>query len=331
MKTLVTGASGFIGGHLVEALVARGDEVTCLVRRNSQRDHLPANVRFIEGDVTEPASLPAAIGDADVVYHLAGLTRGRNLSDLLRVNEVGVRNVAQACAERSRPPVLLVASSLAAAGPSNGRPREADDPPQPVSNYGRSKRAGELAACEFADRVPISIVRPPIVVGEGDRLTIGWFISIERLRLHLVPGFPAHRFSVVHVSDVCDVLIKAATHGRRINSAGATGEGYYFVARGNDPTMPELGRQIAAAMRKRAFVLSVPGPLLWTLAAMNEGISQVLRRVPAVGFDKIREAAAGSWTCSARMAEVELGFQPRQSFDEHLQQTVEWYRRHGWL
>ena len=130
-RVLVTGASGFIGSHLVDALVARGDQVTALVRKTSRVDRLESlGVALAHGDLTDPGSLRAAMAGQSIVYHLAGLTRAVRAKQFYQVNELGVRNAAQACAGQPEPPVLVVVSSLAPAGPSpRGRLRRESDPP----------------------------------------------------------------------------------------------------------------------------------------------------------------------------------------------------------
>ncbi|MGD0517104.1 MAG: NAD-dependent epimerase/dehydratase family protein [Thermoguttaceae bacterium] len=337
-KVLVTGASGFIGQHLASALVARGDEVTCLVRKTSQLDGLHRlGVRLVYGNITEAEGLITAVAGQETVYHLAGLTLALRKRHFFQVNQGGCRNIAQACAAQSNPPVLLVVSSLAAAGPAlDGRPKIESDPALPVSAYGRSKRAGEQEAESFADRVPTTIVRPPIVLGEGDRMGLPMFRSVDKFGVHLVPGLGRHRFSLIHVADLVELLILAAQRGKRLAPSGQNGsqgsQGYYFAACEEDVVYDDLGRLIGKALgRRRLIPLHVPIPLVWVVAATVEAISQIERRPLYMHIDKAREVTAGSWICSPRRAVEDLGFSVKAPLVERLRQTAGWYRKEGWL
>ncbi|MCE5301896.1 MAG: NAD-dependent epimerase/dehydratase family protein [Planctomycetaceae bacterium] len=336
-RVLVTGASGFIGMHLVAALTARGDEVACLVRKSSNVERLkPFGVRLVHGDVTNDDGLAEAIGDREVVYHLAGCTLALKNRQFYEVNRRGVVHVVKACAGCQTPPTVVFVSSLAAAGPTvDGRPRVESDMPQPVSHYGQSKRSGEHVAESFAHRVPISVVRPPIVLGEGDRISLPMFRSVIRFGVHLAPGIKPQRFSVIHAADLSHLLILAAERGRRLPPLGESGhppgQGYYFAACEQDPYYSDLGRLIAESVGRHVLVIPAAIPVVRGVAAMGEAIGQVVHQPLFMNLDKAREIAAGSWVCSAQAAREQLGFEVGASLVERLRQTAEWYEREGWM
>ncbi len=263
MKTLITGANGFIGKHLAQNLLARGHEVRGMVRREAARKDLEAlGVEVVRGDVTQAETLASCLADVDAVFHLAGLVKALSYEEFLQVNEGGVDNIARACAQQQSPPVLVLASSLAASGPAPGdAPRTEIDPPCPVSNYGRSKRAGELAAERWAAEAPITIVRPPIVFGEGDPNTCRLFRPIAHHGLLAAPGMQTRKFSVIHADDLSLALILAAERGARLRATQdrdpAEARGYYFVAGDENPSYDELGRLIAARWAATTSALSI--------------------------------------------------------------------------
>jgi nucleoside-diphosphate-sugar epimerase len=228
-------------------------------------------------------------------------------------------------------------SSLAATGPAaDGRPRIATDPPGPVSHYGRSKRAGEQAAAAFADRVPITIIRPPMVFGEGDRASLPLYTMIARWGIHLVPGRGRNRVSLVHAADLAELMILAAQRGTRIKPPGAAdarpGRGYYFAACPEAPAYADLGQMIGAAVgRSRVKLLRVATPLVWMVAAAGSALARIRRRPAYMNLDRVREVMAGSWLCSPQAAIEELGFSVKASLADRLRQTAAWYRQEGWL
>jgi nucleoside-diphosphate-sugar epimerase len=333
VAVLVTGASGFIGWHLSKALRKRGERVVGLVRRTSEVGQLePLGIELIHGDVTDPASMQEVIRDVDVVFHLAGVTKGLRYEQMHAINAHGSRNVARACVVNDVRTLVSV-SSLAAVGPSrNGAPLCESNVPRPVSNYGRSKLAGERAASEFSDRLRISVVRPSIVIGEYDLASLEMFKSIHNLRLHLVPGFRAKPFSVIHATDLAELLILVAEQGERRDTADSnSGQGVYFAEGDERPTYAEMGDLIGAAINRRFVKLSIGPNVLRVSAALADVAARVRGRPLFFSSDKVREATRGPWICSGEKARRQLGFRNERSLCERFKQTGQWYLKHGWL
>ena len=335
---LVTGASGFIGNHLVERLLVRGDKVRCLVRKHSKTSHLSsADIELAYGDVLDAEQVVAAVTGTRVVYHLAGVTRAFHATTMFRVNGHGAENILRACAAQHPAPVVVLVSSLAAAGPSSSREiRTEASAANPVSVYGRSKRAGELAAERWAHSVPITVVRPGIVFGPRNRELLPAFQSIERWRLHISPGLNPPRVTLIHVSDLVDNVMCAADCGTRLpkrtDDRLPTGSGYYFAGDVQQPTYQQLGRMICAALGRRTVLLmQLPELLCWMAAGAAEGAARIQGHPHPFNLDKMRDATAPSWRCSVRSARGELGCLPAESLSGRLRETAHWYRQHGWL
>lgn len=321
-RAVVTGATGFVGGGLLRALRARGVEVTCLVRGSSDPGPLQAlGARVVVGDLLQAGTLAPALDGADVVFHLAAQLRAHWRPDFLRVNQEGCGNVAAACAAQPVPPTLVVVSSLAAGGPAPaGRARVEEDQPAPRSRYGQAKLLGEEAARRYADHVPLTIVRPPIVIGRGDRAARP-LLGMLRRGLALVPAGGA--FSLVENEDLAGLLLLAAERGERARPDGPPGQGVYYAAADEPLALGELARRLALAAGLPARVLRLPLGLVWLLSLGGEGLGRLLDRPLLLNLDKAREARAGSWVCSPEKARRQLGWTPTP-LARHLAQAPGW-------
>jgi nucleoside-diphosphate-sugar epimerase len=334
---LVTGASGFVGGHLVESLVRRGFRVRCLVRATSSLDLLDTvDAELVQGDLSDGPTLERAVAGTDVVFHVAGLTAALRAEDFLRVNAHGTAHVARACAACPNPPVHVLVSSVAAVGPARRhRPRRESDPVAPVSTYGRSKLAGERFAQRWARRVPTTIVRPGVVFGPRNRELLPTFWGIHRWRFHFIPTWFWPPLSMIHVEDLVEILVRAFQSGQRLvpspDDAEQRGRGCYFACADEYPDYVQLGRMALRAMGGRHMVvMPLVTPLPWMLAGAVQLGGQIVRRPGHLNLDKIREACAESWACSTEATRQDLQF-TAPPLAERLQSTIDWYFEEGWL
>jgi nucleoside-diphosphate-sugar epimerase len=307
--------------------------VSCPVRATSRVVELRSTgIQVIACDIADRAGIARAIASSNArfVFHLAGLVRAVAPEDFMRVNAGGVETIVQACAEQADPPVLVLVSSLAAVGPSKGKPSIESDPPVPVSHYGRSKFAGEQLALKYADAVPITVVRPGIVFGAEDRGMVGLFRLIARSGLHVFTGPDDRQVSLVAVADLVECLVLAAEHGERI-VPGIPGHGIYFAA-SDDMSYVELGRSIARALGKpQPRSVRLPGWPMRTIGLRGDVIARVRQRPGWVGSDKVHEILAGSWTCSSAKARRQLGWSPAAPLADRLRQTAQWYSDARWI
>jgi nucleoside-diphosphate-sugar epimerase len=272
-----------------------------------------------------------------MVYHVAGMTCAFRAQQLMQVNREGTARLVRACADRTTPPTVVLMSSLAAAGPATADlPRLETDPPRPVSDYGRSKRAGERAAAAWAGQVPLTVVRPGIVFGPRNREMLPIFRSVYRLRIHAVPGIRAMRVSLIHIDDLVEITLRAAQRGVRVapepSDDDYTGKGYYFACSPEQLTYAELGRMVGRALgRNRVLLLYLPTPVPWLAAAANQMGARLRGKPDTFNLDKIREARAGSWIGTAETVRRELGFVPPLPLSDRMVQTGQWYLQSGWL
>ncbi len=337
-SAVVTGGTGFIGGRLIAQLLASGVAVRAIVRPASADKLTNRGVEVVAADLEDPSAIAKTIRGVDVVFHLAGATRAIDRQTLWDVNESGTDCIARACAAApDAPPTLIVLSSLAAAGPNVAdhgiyRPRIENDPPAPVSDYGRSKLAGERAARRFAAAVPVSILRPPIVLGPGDHAGLEWFKFIRAARCFAVIGRGEQLYSVVMVDDLIAAMVAVAGSAERCGTDVDDSAGTFHVADPEVLTFKSLNRKIAASIgRPGAWALLVPTVAVPLIGTINDVVGRMSGKPPILGRDKAREATAVGWACDPSRLIDTTGWRPAASLDTRLAQTVDWYREHHWL
>lgn len=327
MKVFVTGATGFVGSHLVRALTARGDQVVCLTRSRAKLERLFAEAPppFVEGTLDDADALASGSRDADVVFHVAGLTAARSRGEFLAVNANATRSLLKIVA-RAAPNLqrFVYVSSLAAAGPGpRGRPRTENDRAQPVSSYGWSKLAGEESVRQSG--MPWTIVRPPTVYGPGDTEVLKVF---KLAKWGVVPLFGDGRQenNFVYGPDLADALIAAA----QATLPGNT----YFAAHPEIATQRDLANVIYRAVRNRPnepTILPIPGLLARGALWVTGTTAWLARRATILTPDRGNDFLAESWACSPEALTRDAGWRAQTDLQTGIASTAEWYRRAGWL
>ena len=317
---LVTGATGFVGSHLVEKLRSRGEPVRCLVRPSTDVHRLPAGVETAAGDLDTGQGLDRALDGVAAVIHVAGVTKALSAQGYFRGNAQNTETLARAAAGRATRFVLV--SSLAAIGPSpDGNPLDEDAMPHPVSTYGRSKLEAEhIVRNLLPDAV---IVRPPVVYGPRDTSVFQILRTISQgLVLEIAGG--ERWFSAIYVDDLAEGLWMALKAPRTAGRA-------YFLCHRDPVTWQLLGSTAAQIMGCRPRTLRVPVFAANCVAVFNELWSRITRNPAIISREKVAEACCRFWTCDPARAAADFGFEAPTPLAAGLAKTLAWYKEAGWL
>jgi nucleoside-diphosphate-sugar epimerase len=323
---VVTGATGFVGSHLVERLVASGARVRCLVRRTSSLGYLPrAGIELAYGDLAAGEGIDKAVEGASVVFHVAGVTKAFTESAYWVGNLDATANLLRACERQGAPSHRFIhVSSLAAVGPSpDGTPLSEDAAPRPLTWYGHSKLAAEEAVRASGLGRRAVILRPPVVYGPRDTDVLEVFRTAAR-GLLLRIGRGESYFNYIYVKDLAEALMLAAC---RDAAASRT----YFVANPEPVSWTEFAATAAAVMGRKLKPVSVPRGIAYFSAWCSEKASRWRGKPGIVSRQKIREAECRYWVCDSVCARGELGFKPAYSLRQGIEETLAWYKEARWL
>lgn len=322
-KVLITGASGFVGYHLVEAALKAGLEVYAAIRKTSAVDHLQhMPIQYVYLDMSSKDAMRALFAEHrfDYVIHAAGLTRAKNTEEYNRINASFSVNLAELALEFSVKKFVFM-SSLAALGPIPFAAPGLHEMHEaaPVTDYGRSKLLAEQMLREKVPTLPLVILRPTAVYGPREK---DIFIMFKTMAGGLEPyiGRMGQKLSFIYVKDLANIAIKAL--------AVDTQNAVYNIADGQVYDRYALGNIFKREMKKATFRFHVPLPFVKLIAAAMEQFS---KNTPALNKEKLNELTAESWDCNIERARRELGFQPEYDLNRGMQETLHWYKENQWL
>ena len=323
-KVVLTGASGFIGRRLRDALLATGVDVVSLVRKSSPPSR---HGRTAVVDYDDEASLRDVFRreKPEYVFHLAGATKGVTEDDFFRGNVLPTRSLIRALkATHTDLRRFVFVSSLTAFGPSNGGPplRESDAP-KPVELYGKSKLEAEQLLQSEGAPLAWTIVRPSGVYGPADVDSLVLFRSAQS-RINLFYGNRHKRASMVYVDDLVDALVGSA----QADAAVAQG---YFICDGVPYTWQEIQAHIVAAVGRRTLEVNLPSWVVQAAARAGELATAVDHKPRLLNRQKALMDAQSEWLCSHEKAQRDFGYAPRVEMAEGTRRAYAWYRAEGWL
>ena len=321
---LITGASGFIGGRLRDALLDGGADVVALRRPGSPeaKRGRSAVVEYADRD-----GLRRLVEKEKPAYvlHVAGATKGVTYGDFQQANVMPTENILRALGE-AHPEVkrFVLVSSLASYGPSTrSAPHREDGPRRPIEFYGKSKLEAEQAVEAMGDKLPWTIMRPSGVYGPGDADYFELFKSVER-GLNVFFGNRDRWFSAVYVDDLVRAILDASA------SEKARGKGY-FVCDGKPTTWGEFQEEIVRASGRSVRTLNLPGVLVDIAAVGGELLTRLDGKPRLFNKQKALMGAQEAWTCQHDALKADTGYTPQVMVPEGVKRTLAWYREKKWL
>ena len=325
-RVLITGASGFIGYHLIKAALANNLEVFAAVRKSSKIDHLKKfDIKYTYPDFASPEALKKEIAENKYTYiiHAAGVTTARSQKEYNDINAGYTTNLAQAAVESGinlKKFVLL--GSLAALGPldtADGVIYE-DTPPHPVTAYGRSKLLAEENLRKFTS-LNHTILRPTGVYGPRDRDIFIFFKQVAR-GLEPYIGRIEQRFSFLYAGDLAQAAIKALYNGNQET---------FNLSDGNSYDRYQLAGNIKKALNLRTVKFHLPVNFVKSIAYLSEKYCSLSNKAATLNVEKLNELMAVNWFCDIEKAKTGLGFTPEHDLQAGVAETIKWYKSNKWL
>jgi nucleoside-diphosphate-sugar epimerase len=308
----VTGATGFVGSHVVRRLSAAGHRVRILARRMPITALTPDRpLEVVLGDLDDRPALHRLVEGADAVIHVAGIIKARHAAGFHKANVEGTRNVATALGTVSADTRVVHVSSFAAREPR-------------LSPYCASKSGGEDAIRAIANPARLTILRPPAVYGPGDAEIFPMF-KAAAMGFCTYPAARTARVSLIHAADLAGA-IAAAADTRLPDPVYELDDGH-----AGGYAWAEIGAGLSAALDRPVRMIRVPRPVLTAIAAGVEIHRRVAGSLTALCLDKVPELYHPDWAAQGPRLETRTDWKPAFDIAAGFADTLAWYRAIGWL
>ncbi len=305
----ITGATGFVGTHLVECLRQAGRNIRVIARR--PESVVRGDIDVVEGDLASPDALARLCQGAEVVVHCAGKTAACSRAEYDEVNVSGTEAVLRAAGAAGVSRFVHV-SSLAAREPE-------------VSDYAASKRAGEELVVHFDGAFPWIVLRPPAVYGPGDKATLPLIKQLTR-RVAFVPGTARGRASLIHVRDLAAAITHVAV------DTGLAGS-VYELDDGSQGgySWRELSAAAGEAEGHGVTCVFLPKLVVRLASVVEVALARRANRAPEVTSGKVSELYHPDWVCRHNLLHQCSNWHPSVPLVDGLRETASWYREQGWM
>ena len=325
-KVLVTGASGFLGYHIINACIEKDLDVYAAIRPGSNIEHLKGiNVQYLFLDYEDEESMARQLSEIGIAFiiHAAGVTKAIRQDIYNDINATYTLNLGRAAAHLGIDfKKMVFISSLAAVGPLQYADVKITEStaPKPVTAYGRSKLLAEESLAGI--KIPTIILRPTAIYGPRDK---DIFLMVKTVNKGLDPyiGKASQQLSFVHARDVAD----AAVQSLFLEAAF----GVYNITDGNSYNRYQFSDTVKDILKKKALRFHIPMPLVKVLAFFLETTNRWMKKPAVINSEKLHELAAKNWVCDITKAKEELMFSPKFDLRKGLENSIEWYHKNNWM
>ena len=323
---VVTGASGFVGSHLVDLLIEKNYTVRCLIRKTSSLKWLEGkDVELHICELTDKDGLRKVFKGADYIYHVAGIVKSKKPEGYFLGNVNTTKTLLDVALEfKENIKRFLIVSSQTSSGPSRpGNPINEDSPCNPITTYGRSKLAQEELAKKYMDKLPITICKVAAIYGERDTEIFIFFQTFSRGLMTKI-GLHDKQVSLIHVTDVVRGLYLAAVSEKAIGQT-------YFITSEKYYTWKEVGDTTSKIMNKKPLVVKVPHFVVYIISGIAQFFSLFSSKAATLNIEKAKDLTQYAWISDYKKAYNDFGFKQEISLEEGIRRTVSWYKKMKWL